>query len=333
MILDKESWIDVVRSGINACVQWNVDVILLSLGSPETVFSLDDPLLLATRVASEHHIPVVVAAGNFGPGKLQALSLAPWVITVGAVDVDEKLLADSGTGPAGGSGPTVVSYGTELEKQAQGPKWGEFGPGTSFALPRVAGVAAFIRSCLRLMISEVAALHSEPGSEMSQSVKVPVIGVVDTGVDLPQIQAVAPVEARKDQQGHTEVRLTRTSEEERWYTNVVEALKGGAAECLLSDESEAVKRTLQLLARRLEGYAMHEVGAGLVSLSEAQAFLSSLTPERWFGIFCPEAIRKLGPDRIVDMNNSLGVLWTEEKVQELQLNFYDRIRLAVVEVY
>jgi serine protease AprX len=80
------AWIERVCAGIEFCVQKGVDVINLSLGPCSTEFHPDDPLLVATKVAYDRNIPVVVAAGNFGPGKLQALAQAPWVISVGAVD-------------------------------------------------------------------------------------------------------------------------------------------------------------------------------------------------------------------------------------------------------
>lgn len=75
-----------VRAGIELCVQKGVDILVLSLGPPRTEFDPDDPLQVATKAAYDRNVPVVVAAGNFEPGKLQALARVPWVISVGAVN-------------------------------------------------------------------------------------------------------------------------------------------------------------------------------------------------------------------------------------------------------
>ena len=87
------------------------------------------------------------------------------------------------------------------------------------------------------------------------------------------------------------------------------------------------------MARRLDGYATHEVGSGLVSIDEAQAFLSSLTPTRWLGIFCPEAVQKLGAGRVAELDTMLGPLWDTNKVFAEKPHLFDGIRLVAVRVY
>ena len=322
-----------VRAGIDLCVQEGVDVIVLSLGPPSTVFDPNDPLQVATKSAYDRNIPVVAAAGNFGPGKLQALARAPWVVSVGAVDADDRLLPDSSTGPSGGEGPTLVSYGLPPEIPDPDPRWEKYGPGTSFAAPAVAGVAAFVRACLRLIITDLAAQQSMRWSSMSESVKVPVVGIVDTGVDPTRLPPLPPTARWDAQHGHTQFQFSRTEGEKHWYARLVDALKDAGAACTLTDGPEPVRRALQLMARRLEGYADHEVGAGLVSIDEAQAFLSSLTPARWLAVFCPEALEKLGAARAAELNTALGPLWDADKVVALKVHLCDGIRLFVVRIY
>lgn len=321
-----------VRAGIDLCVQKGVDVLVLSLGPPSTEFNPDDPLQVATKSAYDHNIPVVVAAGNFGPGKLQALARAPWVISVGAVGADALLLPDSSTGPLGGEGPTLVSYGLPPEITNPDPKWEKFGPGTSFAAPRIAAVAAFVRACLRLIIANLAAQQSNQWSDMSEPFKVPVVGVVDTGVDPTRLPPLPLIAQWDVQHGHTQFQVTRTNTEKQWYARIVEVLRDAGTACTLTDGPESVRRAVQLMARRLEGYAPHEVGAGLVSINEAQVFLSSLTPARWLGIFCPEAVQKLGAARVADLDSTLGPLWDENQVLALKLHLLDGIRLVAVRV-
>lgn len=322
-----------VGAGIDLCVQKGVDVLVLSLGPPSTEFDPDDPLQVATKSAYDHNIPVVVAAGNFGPGKLQALARAPWVISVGAVDANARLLPDSSTGPLGGEGPTLVSYGLPLEVANPDPKWEKFGPGTSFAAPKVAAIAAFVRACLRLIIANLAAQQSNRWSLISEPVKVPVVGVVDTGVDPIRLPPLPPIAQWDVQHGHTQFQFPRTNTEKQWYTRIVEVLRNAGAACTLTDGPESVSRALQLMARRLDDYATHEVGAGLVSIDEAQVFLSSLTPARWLGIFCPEAMQKLGAARVAELDTTFGPLWDENQVFAQKLHLFDGNRLVAVRVY
>lgn len=100
-----------------------------------------------------------------------------------------------------------------------------------------------------------------------EPVKVPVIGIVDTGVDPTRLPPLPPYVQWDAFQ------FPRAGREEQWYARIVEVLKNAGAACTLTDGPESVKRALQLMARRLDGYANHEVGAGLVSIDEAQAFL------------------------------------------------------------
>lgn len=321
-----------IRAGIDWCVQKEVDVINLSLGPLGTDFDPNDPLQRATKAAYDRGISVVVAAGNFGPGNLQSLARAPWVISVGAVDADARLLPDSSTGPPGSAGPTVVSYGVPLELANPDPNWEKYGPGTSFATPRVARVAAFVRACLRLIIADLYAQQSKRWTILSEPVKFPTMGIVDTGVDPSRLPPRSPTAEWDQRMGHTEIQIARGESEERWYEAVVGALKSANTACTLNHGPESVKRALQLMARKLEGYAPNEIGAGLVSLDEAREFLSALTPSRWLSVFCPEAVQKIGADRMAALNAALGPLWQRGKIEALKPHLYDNIQLAVAKV-
>jgi len=321
-----------ICAGIDWCVQQGVDVINLSLGPPSTVFNTNDPLQLSTKAAYDHNIPVVVAAGNFGPGKMQALAKAPWVISVGAVDADVRLLSDSGTGPPNGQGPTVVSYGLTVELKNPDPKWEIFGPGTSFAAPRISRVAGFVRACLRMIIADLYAQQSKQWTIMSDPIKFVVMGVVDTGMDPSRLPDPSAIAAWDIKSGHTQIQVARGESEELWYEAVVQALKGANAACTLNHGPETVRRALLLMARKLEGYASYQVGAGLVSLDEARAFLRSLTPSRWLATFCPDAAQKIGAEKLAALDSKLGPLWSENKVEALEEHLYGYIQLCVAKV-
>ncbi|NTU93664.1 MAG: S8 family serine peptidase [Chlorobiaceae bacterium] len=329
---DNGNWVEHICSGIDSCIEQGVDVMVLSLGPDSTKFNPDHPLQKATKSAYDHHIPVVVAAGNFGPGKMQSLAKAPWVISVGAVDADERLLPISGTGLEGQPGPTVVSYGMPAKLPNPDPRWPAFSPGTSFAAPKVAGIAAFIRACIRLIISDLGAQQSGQWSVFSQFIRLPVVGVIDTGVDASRLPPLPQLAEWNNQRGHSQFQFARGKEEEQWYKSVVDVLTGAGASCTMADSPETVRRALQLIARKLEGNAANEVGAGLVSWQETSAFMSRLTPGLLLAMFCPEAIGKLGDAMVDEMNRKLGPLWRSNKVDALRMNLYDGIRIAAVRV-
>jgi len=321
-----------ICKGVLWCVENGADVISLSLGPASTVFNPNDPLQLATRAAFDRGVPVIVAAGNFGPGKIQALAKAPWVISVGAVDAEDRLLSDSGTGLTDDDGPSLVSYGMPAEIASPDPRWGRFDPGTSFAAPRVAGVAAFVRACLRLIIADVSAQQAGKWGVLSEFVQIPAVGFVDTGVDPSRLPPLSQIAARLIEEGCDRICFTRDRREESWYKEVIAALKNAGAVCSLSDGPRPVKNALQQIARPLKEYSRREVGAGLVSITEAVSFLSALTPKRWIEIFCPEAGQKLGPACLLKLNKNLGALWDETKVLALCLHLFDTIRLVVAKV-
>jgi hypothetical protein len=137
--------------------QQKINIVNMSLQAPDShIFEAKEAMNVATRVLTEHNITVVVAAGNFGPSNntLNRWSVAPWVIGVGATDVDGKNLWE---GSSRGIvdhplyHPTVVAPGIDVVGarskegiyQAIDPQRAYcVATGTSFATPQVAGIAA-----------------------------------------------------------------------------------------------------------------------------------------------------------------------------------------------
>lgn len=140
--------------------------------SANTMFDLNDPVNVATRMLADHNISVVFSAGNSGPGlrSLNPYAVAPWVISVGAVDTTGKLAGFSSRGSFG-SGlfqPTLVAPGVNVVSLrgsgvvsvtgAEGVAVGVDGQrlssselpfyttasGTSFSAPQVAGAIALM---------------------------------------------------------------------------------------------------------------------------------------------------------------------------------------------
>jgi serine protease AprX len=148
---------------------FNVRVVNCSF-SANTVFDVNDPVNIATRMLTDNGINVVFSAGNTGPGtdSLNPYSVAPWVISTGATDNLGKLASFSSRGDFGSPlfHPTIVAPGvntvslrasnlatvTAVEGVAANDAslsatelpYYTTGSGTSFSAPQVAGVIALM---------------------------------------------------------------------------------------------------------------------------------------------------------------------------------------------
>jgi len=138
--------------------------------SANTVFDVNDPVNIATKMLTDNNINVVFSAGNTGPGldSLNPYSLAPWVVSTGATDDQGRLASFSSRGEFGSPlfRPTLVAPGvntvslrassvvavttvdglfandTQLSPSAL--PYYTTGSGTSFSAPQVAGVIALM---------------------------------------------------------------------------------------------------------------------------------------------------------------------------------------------
>lgn len=148
---------------------FNVRVVNCSF-SANTVFDVNDPVNIATRMLTDNGINVVFSAGNTGPGSdsLNPYSVAPWVISTGATDNLGKLASFSSRGDFGSPlfHPTLVAPGvntvslrtstaasvTTVDGAAANDAglnateipYYTTGNGTSFSAPQVAGVIALM---------------------------------------------------------------------------------------------------------------------------------------------------------------------------------------------
>ena len=95
----------------------NVRVVNCSF-SAETVFDLNDPVNVATKMLTDRGVNVVFSAGNTGSGQhsLNPYAIAPWVISVGATDERGKLASFSSRGDFGSAlfRPTLVAPGVNV---------------------------------------------------------------------------------------------------------------------------------------------------------------------------------------------------------------------------
>src|SRR5688572_13410023 len=149
-------------------VQYNVRVVNCSF-SANTVFDVNDPVNVATRILTGAGVNVVFSAGNSGSGNgtMNPYAIAPWVIGVGATDAAGRLAGYSSRGNFGDGlqHPSLVAPGTNIISLRSAPAiTGVFGiagadiqrlsptelpyyttaTGTSFSAPQVAGAIALM---------------------------------------------------------------------------------------------------------------------------------------------------------------------------------------------
>ena len=149
-------------------VKYNVRVVNCSF-SADTVFDLNDPVNVATKMLTDTGINVVFSAGNTGSGNgtMNPYAIAPWVIGVGATDATGKLADYSSRGNFGDTlqHPSLVAPGTNIISLRSAPTvtgvsgiagadtqrlslteipYYTTATGTSFSAPQVAGAIALM---------------------------------------------------------------------------------------------------------------------------------------------------------------------------------------------
>ena len=147
---------------------YNVRVINCSF-SANTVFDLNDPVNVATKMLTDRGVNVVFSAGNSGAGNgtMNPYAVAPWVIGVGATDAVGNLAPYSSRGNFGDDlqHPSLVAPGTDIISLRSAPTvtgvsgipgadaqrlsaaempYYTTATGTSFSAPQVAGAIALM---------------------------------------------------------------------------------------------------------------------------------------------------------------------------------------------
>ncbi len=219
-------------------------VVNLSLGpNGDEYFGAGDPLTIAQLAVSGTHL-LVVAAGNTNGRPAQPWARAATVISVGATEdkAGKRLATYSPIGRNDDvrSGPDVVAYGAS-------PFEGE--PGTSFAAPRVATLAAICQAAIAQLQRIWAVCSGRPNAG------VPLVGV---GMVDQNLHNSRP---RLDLPGLPFVGVKEMEVRENFS-----ALIDAEVSLRFEIKHEPLKSTIVNSARKMKGYSETEVGAGFVSL-------------------------------------------------------------------
>lgn len=315
--------------GMDWLVTNGIDVLSISLGPSNTLFDENDPLQVATRNIVNSKIPVVVAAGNSvgkGPAGriMQPLAQAPWVISVGATDENQNLLATSNIGITGQCQPTVVSLG--VTRHIPGVQ--DFEPGTSFAAPKVSRAVAFTKKALELFIRYFGDAISKKWDVLPKPIKLPVIGFLDTGIDPDHIPPL-PVPLFP---GDNVIFIPRGDREKNWYIEINSMLAQNNIAINLDASPSTIKRALSLMAKPLPKHSPTEVGYGFVGDAEVLDYLSNFTASRFIELFAPENKDISNKPSFQELDKRLGPIWNQETMEILETYFLKSITFSVARV-
>ena len=131
---------ETLARGIRWAVDHGANIINASLGGGDTSSVQDD----AIKYAHDHNVLMVAAAGNTPDGKPHYPAASPYVVAVAATGRSDTVTGFSSYGPyVAVAAPGVGILSTAWDN---GHLTYEYGNGTSFSCPIVAGVAALVWS-------------------------------------------------------------------------------------------------------------------------------------------------------------------------------------------
>lgn len=91
-------------AAIDDAIADGVDVLSISIGTAQPVNYTDDAIAIGALHAIKNNIVVSCSAGNSGPAPSTLSNTAPWIITVGASNMDREFIS-----------PAVLGNGKKLE--------------------------------------------------------------------------------------------------------------------------------------------------------------------------------------------------------------------------
>ncbi|MEO5678173.1 MAG: S8 family serine peptidase, partial [Acidimicrobiales bacterium] len=287
-----------------------IPVVNMSVGTdtPTYPYVTNDIVNLATFGASRH-VLVVLSAGNCGRagnGSMSAWALPTWVLAVGASeDRTGAVLADyssRGIPSQPGTGPDLVAFGRSAVPPH--PR------GTSFAAPRVAGLARLVAAAICQLGREVRL--AEGGAP--EGVPLVGYGMIDTfGSEIWQ-----------DERGPVPfLALPVLGVDAGAVHELVTIAKAAGITVDVAGTPQLLRDLVVGSARPMPGYEPHEVGAGFVDRAAVLDHLGRVTGAdvvRWFGsgdadpgvaaaLAGPKVFVREELDRLADVLGMTGPVW------------------------
>jgi serine protease AprX len=248
--------------------------------SANTIFDINDPVNVATKMLTERGVNVVFSAGNTGAGwhTLNPYAAAPWVVSVGATDAKGRLASFSSRGDFASQmfRPTLVAPGVGIVGAraggvnvtgAQGVGFnGDAGiaplfvpfyttaSGTSFSAPQVAGtIALMLEANPKLSPAEVRDILQRTATPLSAYY------AHEVGAGLLNTHA-AVLESAFPQRKLGNFRATLNSGQVRFVSDPVQEISGTV------DPGASFETTVQMPADAL--VASMQIGWGALSAND-----------------------------------------------------------------
>lgn len=280
----------------------HVDVLNLSLGLKRGVFEENEPIHIATKIASDAKTIVVTAAGNRGPKNdtLQAIARAPWVISVGATDKNKKLLERSARGVPDSIGPTLVTNG-ESDYVELDPRKPQFLPSTSFACARVSRILAFVKVMVRHLTAYIEAASKGNLGAMSPPVYFLKIGYADTGAPRNIEDYLHPMAKSFIEEGENKFCVAHCKDTIHCVNEILSFLIERQQTIELIVEPKTIRSFLVSMCMKMENFRKHEVGAGYLDEQIAIDYWSRFSPQKLLILQFP------------NLKNAIEEFFTEEK--------------------
>ncbi|KAJ4972075.1 hypothetical protein NE237_005174 [Protea cynaroides] len=147
-----------ILAGFDDAIADGVDIISISMGLIEATAFDSDSIAIGAFHAMKKGILTSHSAGNNGPSKQTTISVAPWLLSVGASSTDRHIISKVSLGDGTVLQPDISAPGVEilaayspvyppssLKRDKRSVKYSILS-GTSMSCPHATGAAAYVKS-------------------------------------------------------------------------------------------------------------------------------------------------------------------------------------------
>lgn len=276
-------------------------VVNLSSSPGPYHFNEAEPMNVATRATAEKGFVIVVAVGNEGPAEntLNPWSVAPWVIGVGAADCEGKELWEhSSVGSPGDPlyHPTVVAPGKDVPVLIASDAYRMKRHGTA-----VASVA------LSIIEEQGEALQS--GTSLATPLVSRICWYIINFFDV--LNSIDCLLKKVSQSGKLDLQDAMRLSRIEPLSEFLSELKAHGIGYKLKFSPFMVRQIIEAMARPMECYATHQIGAGFVDDHVAESYLTRFSPRDFLQFF---GEGRVDSSFIDQLDKSIGSLVPREYV-------------------